>query len=132
MAQLVFRVEHARTGTGPFQTLGEHTQALAARANALPHLPSPDADGLENLPWAWVFGAPSVDSLKAWLMCFPTQDANVAMVRELHAQGFVLATFVADEGRFRMGKSGLQLAFDRFDCKVEGLMELSSLTSLLH
>ena len=131
--QLIYRVEHRSTGVGPFQTNLPFTQGLAFRAVNDPELRNPNDDGLlpSMMPWDWVFGAPSLEALKRWALLGFSIEENEAIVAKLSELGFVLSEYVVEEGQFRTGASGLQVAFDAQSCKQEGLVEQRDLRELL-
>lgn len=127
-----FRIEHRKTGLGPFQTPGELTQSLAKQATENPNLRSPfeDGIGLSDIPWAFVFGCPSLDTMREWVLSgSPHQDRRV--LKKLGAQGFVLTEYRVPEGDYRMGTSGKQLAFDALSCREERRMLHHPLDKLL-
>ena len=129
----IFRVEHRDTRVGPFQTDSPFTQALAARANQRQQLKLPQDDGLlmGNLPFYFVFGCPSLDSLKAWILAGDVPAENRPVTEALAVEGFVVAEFLVEAEDYRMGVSGLQVAFDADSCREEGLVVFHGMDALL-
>lgn len=123
----VFRIEHAITKIGPFQTDTEFTQYLATHTSG----PRPCTDGLSlsRLPWCYKFGCLSVHTLKQWI----TVDdiALSEIVTKLTDLGFVLVEYLVEKTKCRVGRSETQLAFDPFCAHNDGLFEIYPLTKLL-
>lgn len=128
----VFRIEHAQTQLGPFQTPGEYTQDLAVRAGRRRRLRNPEDDGLAiwSLPYGYRFACPSLDILKGWFFLGSSAQENDAIVARLAELGFVLAEFLVEDTEVRRGYSGVQLAFDAESCREEGLVEFRDLNEL--
>lgn len=129
----VFRVEHRKTRIGPFHTPDPYLQELACRASKIADLPSPHDDGLglASIPWTFVFGSPSLDTLKRWVLLDDAFDNNKAIVRELIMRDFVLVEYSVEEGNYRSGISGLQVAFDARTCRQKGLDRYHEMRVLL-
>ncbi len=128
-----FRVEHPQTGRGPFQSDHDISTLLARKVDAMPELPPPGRDGLGlgHLPWAFVFGCPSLETLKRWILVGDDAAENESIVRRLRRRGFVLAEYLVEQENLRMGYSRQQLAFDAADSKEDGLVEYHDLGILL-
>lgn len=128
-----FRIEHRVTHIGPFQTPDPYLQELATKAGSVSYLKNPydDGLGLAWIPWTFVFGSPSLDTLKRWVFLGGTFDSNEAIVRELKARDFVVAEYLVEEGSFRSSFSGLQLAFDARTAREDGLVQYHDMTVLL-
>lgn len=127
-----FRIEHRTTRVGPFQTPGELTQSLAKQALEKPGLLSPFEDGLglADIPWAFVFGCPSLDTMREWVLSGDRhQDKRV--LKKLEAQGFLLMEYRVPAGDYRMGRSGKQLAFDAISGREERRAHCHPLNKLL-
>lgn len=129
----IFRVEHKDTHIGPFQTSDPYLQELAKTAGEIRYLRNPydDGLGLAWIPWAYVFGSPSLNALKRWVFLGGTFDANEAIVRELAKRGFVVAEYLVEEGDYRDSFSKLQVAFDAITAREEGLVRYHEMSMLL-
>lgn len=129
----VFRIEHKTTRVGPFQTNDPFTQGLAQRATQSRYLRCPGDDGLSlaNIPWHYVFGCPSLETLKRWFFLGRTVEENEAIVQELDTRGFVLREYLVEDDVIFFGRSHLQVVFDASHCRREGLVEQHSLAALL-
>lgn len=112
----VYRVEHKETGVGPFQTDLALTQFLAKRLGAntsyLP-LPYEDGLGLADIPWWFVFGCPTIEDLKPWILLGLTVEENQRIVDQLDQLGFHIGYYVVEDSLFRMGRKGTQLVFGK-------------------
>ncbi len=128
----VFRIEHKDTQVGPFQTNTEFTQELARRATAQSQLRAPHADGLGLgfLPYIYVFGCLDLDSLREWFLLGQTLQENRDILARLQAMGFVLSEYLVNDGDYRIGRSGLQVAFASCNCRDEGLVVFHELSTL--
>jgi hypothetical protein len=129
----VFRVEHRDTHIGPFQTPDPYLQELAKAAGNIAYLRNPydDGLGLAWIPWTFVFGCPSLNALKRWVFLGGTFDSNEEIVRELAARDFVVAEYLVEDGNYRTGFSGLQLAFDARTARDDGLVRHHEMKMLL-
>ena len=129
----VFRVEHESTQLGPFQTPDDFTQTLAKRAAATRDLRVPGEDGLPlgYLPFKFVFGCGDLAALKRWFCLGGTDVENEEIIQELKRRGFRLLEFLVEEGDYRVGLSGLQVAFDPSLSREESLFQAHDLATLL-
>lgn len=129
----VFRVEHRKTHIGPFQTPDPYLQELATKAGSISYLKNPydDGLGLAWIPWTFVFGSPSLNALKRWVFLGGTYDTNETIVKELQARDFVVAEYLIEEGDYRQGFSGLQVAFDAYHAREDGLVQYHDMPMLL-
>lgn len=129
----IFRIEHAVTGVGPYQTVDEYTQQLAKRAGRNRNLRSPGDDGLPVmfLPYSYVFGCLDIASLKRWFFLGETIEENDAIVGTLKEKGFRLAEYIVESTDCRISATGIQVAFDPSTSRDEGLVEYHDLNMLL-
>lgn len=129
----IFRLEHRDTRKGPFQTNTPFMQDLAHKATHAEGLKTPYQDGLglADIPWIYVFGAPSLDALKRWVLLGADAGENQYIVQTLHAEGFVVAQYLVEDDYYLMGRSTLQVAFDAGSARREGLVSYEDVFSLL-
>lgn len=129
----VFRVEHTTTRQGPFQTMDEFTQELVAKVEENPRLKFPGDDGLPlgNIPWCFVFGCLSLETLKQWFLLGKTLADNERIVYALKEKGFQLVEYLVDEGDYAVSTSGVQVAFSTSEARDEGLVQHHDLGMLL-
>lgn len=129
----VFRVEHAKTGQGPFQTIDEFTQELAMLAAENPRLKFPGDDGLPlgNIPWCFVFGCQNLETLKQWFMLGATHAENKHIVDMLKTKGFQLVEYLVEADDYLLSTSGIQVAFSTSEARDEGLVQYHALDVLL-
>lgn len=128
----IYRVEHAGTGVGPYQTVDEFTQDLAQKAGTNRHLKYPGDDGLPlgHLPYCFVFGCLDLRSLKRWFFLGESWEENERIVETLKEKGFRLAEYLVEEGDYQVSVSGIQVAFHASGCKEDGLVQYHDLGSL--
>lgn len=128
----VYRIEHTVTGTGPYQSNDEFTQNLAQKAGVNRHLKSPGDDGLPLgwIPFCFVFGCLDLRSLKRWFFLGETWDENLSIIQTLKDKGFRLAEYLVEAENCRVSASGIQVAFDAYDSKDEGLVQYHDLNDL--
>lgn len=103
----IFRVQHKETKVGPFQTDNDFTQHLAEHTNG----PIPYHDGLDLgfIPWTYVFGCLSVESLKQW---FTIGDIAIEDVcDQLESLGFCVVEYLVEDGDYIIGDSRKQVTF---------------------
>lgn len=121
----VYRIEHKETGTGPFQTDHSFTQELAKKITLSEHFPSPFEDGLglSDIPWYFVFGCPSIETMKKWILLGETEEENHKIISELSKLGFIMSYYLVEDDLHRPSVSGMQLAFgksfDDEECQFE-------------
>lgn len=129
----VFRIEHALTRQGPFQTDDAYTQDLARRANARPHLKSPGDDGLPlgHLPFSYVFGCLDLGGLASWFCLGETPAENAQILDALQQRGFRLIEFLVEAEDYRVSRSGAQVAFYAGYSRQEGLTQVHDMETLL-
>ena len=129
----IFRVEHATTRQGPFQTNDEFTQQLASRTADSPLLKSPPEDGLPlgNIPWCFVFGCLSLETLKQWFLLGNGAVDNEHIIGTLKSKGFHLVEYLVEAGDYIVSNSGIQVAFSTSEARYEGLVQAHDLTVLL-
>jgi hypothetical protein len=128
-----YRIEHRETRVGPFQTEDPFTQQLARAADQNPALPHPDNDNLRFglLPFRFVFGCADLDTLRAWFLPHDSEEANREILSQLQQRGFVLSEYLADEGDYRVARSGMQVVFDAAQCRRDGLAEDHDIFTML-
>lgn len=132
--QLIYRVEHKETSTGPFQTIDEFTQELASKAGELFRCPHPYEDGLVpkgGIPYCMVFGCVNLEQLAQWILLGESSHENVQIVNKLKNLGFIVRAFVVQEHDLTQGKSGRQVLFYPGEATDEGLFEDFDLDVLL-
>jgi len=129
----IFRVEHAKTRQGPFQTVDEFTQELVVKANSNPRLKSPGDDGLPlgNIPWSFVFGCLNLETLKQWFLLGASPADNEHIIHTLKSKGFQLVEYLVDEDDYLVSHSGVQVAFSTSEARDEGLAQHHDLALLL-
>lgn len=123
----VFRVQHKETKVGPFQTDNDFTQHLAEHTKG----PEPDRDGLSlwTIPRSYVFGCLSIESLKRW---FAFKDVSIEQVCvELDVLGFRVVEYIVEDGKYKIGKSQKQVAFDASWSEDVGLFQVHPMSILL-
>lgn len=126
---LVYRVENMYTQQGPFQSFEPFNIELAALATRkFKHL-APSKDGLimSKLPYFYVFGCLSLESLANWIFLSELSDLNEKIAQKLHALDFRVNTYIVPLSNCAVGSSGLQVLFDPDD----NLAETSTLDTLL-
>lgn len=109
--QTVYRVYNPRTNIGPFQMGAVHGKLCELANDKLEELPMPIEDGLGNLHWADVFGAPSISALRKWILVASDESTNKEILDGLDDEGYVVAEFLVDRDMVKIGRSGLQCAF---------------------
>jgi len=130
----VYRIEHAETGEGLFATETLRCKRLRQVAGRVEYLPSPGDDSMYSyraIDQTKHFGAPSLYALKHWVCLRPTFDKNVRQIEQLDGMGFSLKEYLADTESIEFGRSGLQLAFDRNECVVQGMVQTRSILELI-
>jgi hypothetical protein len=129
----IFRVEHAKTRQGPFQTIDEFTQELAAKANTNPRLKSPGDDGLPLglIPWSFVFGCLNLETLKQWFLLGESTADNEHIIHTLKSKGFQLVEYLVERDDYLVSQSGVQVAFSTSEAREDGLTQHHDLAVLL-
>lgn len=129
----VYRVEHTDTGIGPYQTNDTYTQSLAEKLNEKSHLKRPFDDGIlmSDVPFFYVFGCTSIDSLKDWFLLGNNPEDNYTIVENLKNKGFRIAQFIVEPDYYEVGNSGMQVVFDSHRCKEDGLVQFHELDMIL-
>lgn len=124
----VFRVEHSESKVGPFISMGYATDhplhPYLYEIVQQEALPSPLNDGID-LPYAFVCGASSLDTLKKWFW-----SPSILMdkfLAELKKAGFVLRQYEVHPRHCRSGRSGLQVFFDQYEASLVKELEIESL-----
>lgn len=129
---LVYRIEHKDTHVGPYQTDDVFTQFLARlllrQSDVLP-FPGKDELGAASICWFWVFGCINLVDLKKWF-CLDG-PACKTILSTLKEKGFVLAVYLSEKDDFKIGLSGMQVAFDSSNARSEGLVQYQDLETLL-
>lgn len=109
--QTIYRVYNPHTNSGPFQ-MGAVNGKLCELANAkLDELPMPLEDGLTNLNWSDVFGAPSISALRKWILLASDEATNREILDGLDDEGYMVAEFEVESDMVKIGRSGIQCAF---------------------
>lgn len=123
----IFRVQHKETKIGPFQTDNDFTQHLAQHTNG----PYPDRDGLSLgfIPWSYVFGCLSIESLKQWFMIGDIAIEDVC--DQLEALDFCVIEYLVDDGDYIIGDSRKQVAFNASWSAFDGLTQVHPMSILL-
>lgn len=110
----VYRVEHAVTQTGPYQTAGKLATAMSDAHVGDPLRPIPSLDGLGQY-WEWgdeeeeaVFGCATLDSLLTWFDGWE---------QELHEAGYCISVYQSntEEPYHRVGAKQVQFNYTDFD-----------------
>lgn len=123
----IFRVQHKETKIGPFQPDNDFTQYLAKHTNG----PESERDGLGlwTIPWSYVFGCLSIESLKQW---FAFKDVSIEQVcAELDALGFRVVEYLVDDGDYIIGRSRKQVAFNASWSEDDVLTQVHPMSILL-
>lgn len=129
----VYRVEHKDTGTGPFQTNDPFTQKMVEKLFRNLHVfpnPGDDGLGLGDIPFWFVFGCPSIETMKQWILLGDNIHDNDAIVKTLDEKGFILKYHLVEEDWVRKGWSGHQVAFGNKDDHI-CVSEQLSITTLM-
>jgi len=110
----IYRLENKATGVGPFQTATELLQELAHRATFVPGLALPKQDGLDlaTIPFCYVFGTLTLESLQQWIMTAPSYAGNAFILAHLIEYGFELIEYEVDPCDYLIGTSASQVVFD--------------------
>jgi hypothetical protein len=117
----VFRIEHPKTGRGPYQHHGYSTQRPRVYGQKMseyaygPHAPTPWDDGFDFAETD-VFGFVSLHQLRSWFC----RDVRVAIKR----CGFVVSVYDVDPEYVKQGRK--QCAFPG-RCKPVGTLNLITL-----
>lgn len=101
----VYRVEHAETRTGPYNTWGTTIEDMVQdHANSLSEHPGPCDDGLEDVDsFVHFFGFEKPEHLTDWF--------EEKYLKILHQEGFVRSTYAVKKRYVLFG--GRQLVFEK-------------------
>lgn len=100
---LVYRLEHAETGLGPFWHDDLDVRKMVSIQAAREGLPGPCLDGIPDDAGELLFGCPSLAVLR---------DTWFPGLYDLILGDFVVAVYDVPEHFIHAGQSGLQVAFD--------------------
>jgi hypothetical protein len=128
----IFRVEHRVTLKGPFQTNDAYTQRLAKMTEVNPRLKFPGDDGLPlgNVPFSFVFGCRDLDTLRIWFLLGDSDLENKRIAKKLSSLGFHVGEYLVDDDDCWMSSSGIQVAFNAFRCREDGLVTYHDMSIL--
>lgn len=131
----IYRIEHRETGVGPFQTNDPWIQTFLVKRlmDNKHYFPSPGDDGLGlgNIPHWFVFGCPTIETLKRWILLGSTIDENDQIIKRLSDMGFVLGHYLVESDLVREGCRNIQVAFGKPDDLYEGCFEHKPLQVLM-
>lgn len=124
----VYRVEHAVTQTGPYQTSGDLSTRMSNAHVGDPLRPTTDLDGLGHW-WDWddavaeaVFGCATLTGLTTWF---------AGWENELHEAGYCIGVYQSntEEPFYRTGGKQVQFSYTDFDL-VAQMPVLDTATSI--